>query len=262
MYAIAVPHVRTAPDASAVATILVSEQDRERRLVSFPRAEIQIVARFGEAARGGLDVHAFGGRARAHRKVIPSGLRAVTARLRLGAHEAVLGVPASALAGRIVALEDLWGDAAARRLLDRLAEARDTVGAAAELERAISERTHLTHLTRGHRGPSPLVLEAAERLASANVTEVAFALGVSERHLRRIFRETVGMGPKTFAKLARFHRALGVARSGGLGSWASIAADAGYYDQAHLIAEFRAIAGATPPALLEELRASPNPMSI
>ena len=86
---------------------------------------------------------------------------------------------------------------------------------------------------------------------------VAVDLGVSERHLRRVFRETVGVSPKAFAKLTRFHRALRAARESAHASWASIAAAAGYYDQAHLIAEFRAIAGVTPRALLGELRAAP-----
>ena len=52
----------------------------------------------------------------------------------------VLGVPASEMAGRIVALEDLWGDVAVRRLCARLGDARDTAGAAAVLESAIAER--------------------------------------------------------------------------------------------------------------------------
>jgi len=46
-------------------------------------------------------------------------------------------------------------------------------------------------------------------------------------------------------------------RADGPSSWASIAAAAGYYDQAHLIAEFRAIAGMTPRAFLDELRVAP-----
>lgn len=82
---------------------------------------------------------------------------------------------------------------------------------------------------------------------------VAGDLGVSERQLRRVFREEAGLSPKTFAKLTRFHRALSVASEEGETSWASIAAAVGYYDQAHLIAEFRAIAGTTPRALLAEL---------
>jgi len=225
------------------------------RAVALPRAEIHIVARFGPSTRGGLDVHALGARATAHRKILRRGQRAVTARLRLGAPEAVLGVPASALAGRVVALEDLWGDAATRRLLSRLAGARDAAQAAAILESAIAERFAISD---GRWPRAQLALDAAERLTDATVNAVAAGLGVSERHLRRVFRETVGVSPKTFAKLARFHRALRAARDDGHAGWASIAADAGYYDQAHLIAEFRAIAGATPQALLGELRAAPS----
>lgn len=58
-------------------------------------------------------------------------------------------------------------------------------------------------------------------------------------------------------KLTRFHRARGAAREDAHAGWACIAAAAGYYDQAHLIAEFRAITGVTPRALLVELRAAP-----
>lgn len=81
---------------------------------------------------------------------------------------------------------------------------------------------------------------------------------MSERHLRRVFRTAVGVSPKTFAKLTRFHDALREARLERHASWASIASAAGYYDQAHLIAEFRMIAGATPEALLRELGRDPT----
>jgi AraC-like DNA-binding protein len=231
----------------------LDESDRDATRVLLPRPEIHLVVRFGPSARSGLDVHAFGVRQRVHRKLIRSGQRIVTARLHLGAPEAVLGVSASAMAERVVALEDLWGDAATRRLFDRLAEARATVDAAAILESAITERFAIAD---GRGARAQLALDAADRLTSANVNAVAVDLGVSERHLRRVFREIVGVSPKAFAKLQRFHRALRAAREDGHASWASIAAAAGYYDQAHLIAEFRAIAGVTPRALLGELRAA------
>jgi AraC-like DNA-binding protein len=158
-------------------------------------------------------------------------------------------------AGKLrTALEDLWGDIATRRLYVRLADAHDTADAAAILESAIAERLATANRRLGR---AALALAAADRLTSANVNTVAADLGVSERHLRRVFRETVGVSPKSFAKLTRFERALRAARESAAGSWASIATAAGYYDQAHLIAEFRAIAGATPRALLRELRAAP-----
>jgi AraC-like DNA-binding protein len=189
-----------------------------------------------------------------HRKVIRGGQRTVVARLRLGAHEAVLGVPASEITERIVSLDDLWGDVATKRLLERLAAARHATTAAAVLEGAIAERLALA---RGSWGGPRLAFDAADRLKSANVNAVAAELGVSDRHLRRVFRATFGMNPKTFAKLERFNYALAAARKEGHENWARIAAEAGYYDQAHLIAEFRMIAGVTPQALLDELGAAP-----
>jgi len=64
------------------------------------------------------------------------------------------------------------------------------------------------------------------------------------------------MSPKEFARLARFRHALRAAREDSRLSWATIAAATGYYDQAHLIEEFRTIAGVTPRALLGELGAA------
>lgn len=137
-------------------------------------------------------------------------------------------------------------------MFDRLSDARDTVHAASVLERAIAERlsARSARPARGH-----LALEAAPLLRDASVSAVAGSLGVSERHLRRVFHETVGVSPKVFARLQRFRRAIRAARKT-RADWADVAADAGYYDQAHLIAEFRAISGVTPRALLEELAAA------
>ena len=57
-------------------------------------------------------------------------------------------------------------------------------------------------------------------------------------------------------RLARFHRALRAARDRDRAKWASIACSAaGYYDEAHLVAECRSVAGAAPRAFLDELDA-------
>lgn len=240
--------------ASALTALLVSEYDSDRARVAIPRPESTLVVRFGPSTRGGLDVHAAGSQQKVRRKLIRSGQRAITARLQLGASAAVLGVPAATLAGRIVALEDLWGSEATRTLLEQLADAASLTAAARVLETTIAERFELARASR--RG-APLARAAAQRLTRTEVSAVATDLGVSERHLRRVFRDAVGLSPKAFAKLARFHRALRASRDDAGASWASIASSVGYYDQAHLIADFRAIAGVTPQALLEELGAAP-----
>lgn len=229
--------------------MFVDEREGAIAGVAIPHSEVHLVVRFGPSAHDGLDVHAMGGRQKVHRKLLPSG-QSVTARLQLGATRAVLGVPAAAIAGQIVALEDLWGAPAARRLKSRLAQARSTLEAASVLEQAIDARL----ASSGRVGRMQLVLDAADRLARQDVNHVAAELGVSERHLRRVFKDALGVGPKEFAKLMRFRRAVSAARETGHASWARIAASAGYYDQAHLITEFRAVSGVTPEIFLGELR--------
>lgn len=220
--------------------------------LAIPRAEPHIVVRFGPKATHGLDLHVMGARQRARRKTLRRGQRVVMVRLQLGMHQEIFGVPPSALAEQIVPLEDLWGPAA-QRMAEQLAEAKDLRLAAALLEEAIAGRLASLQAPRGH---TRLALEAAARLATLRVEEVADALGVSTRNLRRVFRDVVGMSPKEYARLARFHLALRRARASRDVDWADVAAATGYYDQSHLIAEFHDLAGVTPRALVHELRGS------
>lgn len=240
---------------SPIASLFVDEQTDDAPRIIIPRPDIHLVVRLGPSAGGGLDAHAMGVRQAAYRKRVRGGQRTVIARLRVGACEAVLGVPAAEITGRMVALDDLWGATAARQLLDRLEDACDSDAAAGILAHALAERAAMAKRPRVHLQQA---FDAAENMADANVRNLARDLGMSERHLRRVFRDATGISPKTFARLRRFHRALDAARpmreSGDHGTtWTTIAAAAGYYDQAHLISDFRAIAGVTPSELLAEL---------
>ena len=79
------------------------------------------------------------------------------------------------------------------------------------------------------------------------VQYLADATGVSRQHLTRLFRENIGVTPKMYCRLARFRASLACA-SGGAG----VAADLGYFDQSHMIAEFKQFSGLTPGALVEQ----------
>lgn len=85
-----------------------------------------------------------------------------------------------------------------------------------------------------------------------NPANVAEQLGVTGRHLRRAFTENVGIGPKEFARTVRLQRAMTMAATSR--DWARIAADAGYYDQAHLIGDFRQLVGLTPAVFFKRAR--------
>ncbi|WFC43515.1 AraC family transcriptional regulator [Pseudoxanthomonas sp. SE1] len=234
-----------------ILTLAVSHYATDRQRVAVPQVEAQVVVRFGPSIPGGVDIHAMGARRRVHRKLIRGGHRAVLARLQPGTYETVLGVSASELMGRTVPIEDLWGHARAQRLRAQLAEAPDMDTAGGLLEAAVAKRMAGGKVA----GAMPAFLPIAlEKLQVASVGTVARELGVSERHLRRVLHEVLGVGPKTYARLKRFEQAVRAAQSGEDINWSAIAADAGYYDQAHLIADFQAMAGCTPRRLLAELR--------
>ena len=88
------------------------------------------------------------------------------------------------------------------------------------------------------------------------VSELAAGTGWSERHLTGRFRAEIGLAPKAAARVIRFDRARKLLVQkltvGGDYLLADLAADCGYFDQAHLAREFRALAGCPPSQWLAE----------
>ncbi len=76
--------------------------------------------------------------------------------------------------------------------------------------------------------------------------------GWSPRHLRRVFHESVGVGPKTFCRIIRFQHALHILRRRLAPDLLQTALDAGYYDQAHFIHDFHGFYGASPSAVSKD----------
>lgn len=79
----------------------------------------------------------------------------------------------------------------------------------------------------------------------------------SPRQLERKCKERIGLSPKLFARIVRFSRAYRMREAQPSASWTSIAHAAGYYDQMHLIRDFKVFAGVTPSVLDKELAAAP-----
>ncbi|WP_338696660.1 helix-turn-helix domain-containing protein [Streptomyces sp. Q6] len=76
------------------------------------------------------------------------------------------------------------------------------------------------------------------------VTRLADEVGWSVRHLENRFREQIGLSPKSAARVLRLQRARRLLCAGS--TQAETAAACGYYDQAHLSGEFKAMTGCTP----------------
>jgi AraC-like DNA-binding protein len=90
---------------------------------------------------------------------------------------------------------------------------------------------------------------AIARIAEGNIRidEMAREIGISRQHLARQFLHHVGVSPKTFARVMRFRRLTNSLSANDV-DWADVAAEHGFYDQSHLIADFRDLAGTTPNA--------------
>jgi methylphosphotriester-DNA--protein-cysteine methyltransferase len=85
-------------------------------------------------------------------------------------------------------------------------------------------------------------IDAAIRKFEANCRPEQF---LTRRFTER-FRGTVGLTPKTFARVRRFQTALRKIARGGDPDWSDIALSCGYYDQAHFNHDFRAFSGINP----------------
>ncbi|MEO6088800.1 MAG: helix-turn-helix transcriptional regulator [Umezawaea sp.] len=98
------------------------------------------------------------------------------------------------------------------------------------------------------------VLAGMHAAPGSPVGRHAAAAGLSQRQLRRRFTTAVGLRPKAYVRVVRLHRALAAARddvaAGRRPDWARIAHASGFYDQPHLLGEFRHAVGVPPNALL------------
>jgi AraC-like DNA-binding protein len=91
-----------------------------------------------------------------------------------------------------------------------------------------------------------VITTAEDTHGGATVEAMAKSAAVSSRHLERLFARHLGVAPKTLARVLRFQRALGALMRDPEGTLADVAADAGYFDQAHFIKDFRRMTGGVP----------------
>ena len=86
----------------------------------------------------------------------------------------------------------------------------------------------------------------ARNMGLAAIDRITGTLGVNERTLERRFQQKFGLSPKRFSRIIRFQNFLNAARISDSRGILDTALSFGYYDQAHLIREFREFSGKTP----------------
>ncbi|MGH9746281.1 MAG: AraC family transcriptional regulator [Candidatus Acidiferrales bacterium] len=148
-------------------------------------------------------------------------------------------VPGALALDQSLPLAGAWKSAAVRGLLEQLAEASSPRDAIARFEAALGEPTP----------PDPMERAIAwltESHGQIAIDTLADSAGLSARQFRRICIERTGLSPKHLARILRFRHAATHATGDRRRDWADVALACGYYDQAHLINEFRELAGVSP----------------
>lgn len=171
------------------------------------------------------------------------------AQFKPGAMGCVLSHPVSEISDQSVILEYAWPDV--KYLEDKLTiyarakkyklcisileqELIKKICALSEVNLLITQAVHLIDRQHG-----------AYRIKS-----ISDKLGVTDRHLREVFKKNVGLSPKRYGKIVRVNNVVKRIDNGLGGSWAKLALDAGYYDQSHLIEDFNQLLGESPEAFM------------
>jgi AraC-like DNA-binding protein len=141
----------------------------------------------------------------------------------------------------VVDLGELWGRPGAG-LRERLLDQPSPDAALRTLQRVLLDQA--IRPLQVERGIDAAVIALGRGLSVRAVVE---QVGTTTSTLNRAFRRAIGLTPKPFARVLRLQRMLATTQFG-RPDWAEVAAEHGYFDQAHLINDFRALTGLTPTA--------------
>lgn len=151
--------------------------------------------------------------------------------------------PIATLTGRILPARNIFGEDA-NRLEHQLRDAN--------ADSELTDATTAFFLERIPADDSAIELATAlvERILTTpdikTVEDLGTQAGMGARSLQRLFREYVGVSPKWVIRRYRLHELISRINSGQHLHWAHLAAELGYFDQAHLIRDFKAIVGHAP----------------
>lgn len=155
-----------------------------------------------------------------------------------------LGHPLFELTDRVVSLNEVWRSLS-KDLSPVLLEAPDDRRRIQLVERAL-----LSLVRKQELHPDFHVRNAVECI-NANgglitVEALACEVGLGRRQLERKFALQVGISPKLYTRVLRLRRIMSLVQHVEEYDWARVVADCHFYDQSHLLRDFKALSGQTP----------------
>jgi AraC-like DNA-binding protein len=158
------------------------------------------------------------------------------------------GISPAEIVDDYVHLHELWGTSG-RSLREQLLEAGSPSEQLHIVEAVLLRRLRVARP--GHPAARAAITAFGAGDNAVSVAEVAALVGLSHRGFIDVFQREVGLTPKVYARLQRFHCAKErIAALGTPPSWATLAIECGYFDQSHMIRDFVGFAGITPTSYL------------
>lgn len=173
----------------------------------------------------------------------PGPMSIIGVRFKLFGGYRFLGVPMHEITDQVIDATGILGNSI-MRLRDRIACAPTP-----------AERFSLfeDYLVRSMGEPTrdePLLNHVVQRISqehfAGRIAGVEQELGVSDKQVRRLFRDYIGLSPKSVYRICRFQRTLTHLEGAATIDWALIAARFGYFDQSHMIKEFNTLTDSSP----------------
>lgn len=164
------------------------------------------------------------------------------------AFELLFGHPAESLPATgtsFVALSKEFG-----RLTEQIRLAKNAAEAIANFEHFALQQLEYNRFIQ------PFLIYSFEQFLNKNgqvkISSLCQKMNVSRQYFSHYFKEKVGLSPKYYSRILRLRHAVDTTYKAPSKSQTEIALDAGYYDQAHYINDFRAILHQSPQSFFQQ----------
>lgn len=205
------------------------------------RQRLNFYAADGTTRLGVLPAFVTGSHTASYVSNITAGEPVMAIHFRPGGAFPFLGIPLGDIEDAYVSVDDVWGPDG-RDLHERLIET-----SAADVRFRVIEEFLLSRLATSldrHPGVAAAIA-AIENDPSVRMADIRDQVGIATKRLVALFRAEVGLSPKAYARVRRLQAALRLLSAGPVGG-ARIAAEVGYFDQAHFVRDFESFTGMTP----------------
>ena len=203
---------------------------------SVPHPNVHVIFEPAASVVAGVQTHMF-------TRTLEGQSQVFGVKFKPGGFRPFLGYAVSKLADRTVPVERIFGkevQALQSVVLSDLSESKKVGAANAFFHERMPEPDKTVALA-GH-----LVEQILQDREIKTVDDLVERTSMGKRSLQRLFSEYVGVSPKWVIRRYRLHELIERSHTGEEPDWPQLALELGYFDQAHLINDFRTITGYSP----------------